>query len=212
LSVVAWKDRVVPVVRMNKTHVPTVARLHRASIRTGLTASLGQRFCERLYWGLANTPYSFVLVYEEDGLVLGFVCGATNVSKMYRSVLRRRCFSLALGALSKLRRPSVLGSALTAIRRPKAFKGGDFACWNLPEAELVSIGVDPQAQGKRVGTQLVEALFDRLMRMGCNHVRVWTSEENERAVRFYQKCGFRRLGIRTHHSGDIHVFVADLTR
>lgn len=201
----------MPVVLMNKTHLPTVARLQRESIQTGLTAYLGQRFCERLYWGLAHTPHSFVLVYEEDKEVLGFVCGATNTSRMYRSVLARHFFSLAFAALGKLLRPAVLGKALTAIRRPKTFTSGDFAEWNLPEAELVSIAVDPAAQGKRIGVQLVEGLFARLLERGCERVRVWTVEENERAVEFYQKCGFRWLGMRRHHTGPIHVLVADLS-
>jgi ribosomal protein S18 acetylase RimI-like enzyme len=198
------------VVLMSKRHAPAVARLHRESIKTGLITYLGQRFCERLYWGLANTPHSLVLVYEEDGQALGFVCGATNTSRMYRSVLTRRFLALGLAAAGKLLRLSVLRKALISARRPKSFTSGDFAEWNLPQAELVSIGVGPAAQGKRIGTQLVDALFEHLAGLGHDRVRVWTSEENERAVRFYEKCGFTKLGTRQYHSGAIHVFVADL--
>lgn len=195
---------------MKKSHVLTVARLQRESIQVGLTAYLGQRFCERLYWGLATTRYSFVLVYEEQGQVLGFVCGATDTRKMYRSLIARRFVSLTLAAFTRLMRPSVLRKAWISIRRPKRFTRGDFAEWNLPEAELISIALDPAAQGKRIGTQLVGALFRRLRKAGCDRVRVWTSEENDRAVKFYQKHGFQWLGMRPHHTVPIHILVCDI--
>ncbi len=198
---------------MRPEDAPAVARLHCNSIKTGLTTSLGQRFCERLYWGMARTPYSFVLVYQdEQERPLGFICCATNTSRMYRSILQRRFISLIASALTRFVRWSVIKSAWRAIGRPKAFKTGDFASWDLPEAELVSIGVSPEAQGKRVGTQLVEVALTRLAEMGCERVRVWTIEENEQATAFYQKRGFKLLGLRQHHGGNIRVFATDLTR
>lgn len=196
---------------MSSAHAPAVAKLHLSSIKTGLIASLGQRFCERLYWAMANTPHSFVLVYKDDAeRVLGFVCGATNTSKMYRSVVRRHLVPLALSAFGKIIRPAVLSRALTTLKRPKQFMEGDFAEWNLPEAELVSIGVCPTAQGKRIGTKLVDALFARMDELGHQRCRVWTSGDNLRAKAFYEKRGFTYLGVRQHHSGAIHVLVADL--
>lgn len=199
------------IVSMTASHAPAVAKLHRDSIKTGLTAWLGQRFCEKLYRALADTPHSFVLVYEDEtNQVLGFVCGATDTSKMYRSVLRRKFLSLGLAAFGKLIRPSTIGRVLTAAKRPRSFKEGDFAEWNLPEAELVSIGVSPEAQGGGIGAQLVEALFSRFVELGHARCRVWTSGDNLRAKAFYEKLRFTHLGVRQHHSGQIHVFVADL--
>lgn len=200
------------IVEMTKAHVSAVAKLHRDSIKTGLTAWLGQRFCEHLYWAIGSTPYSFVLVYEdEQHRPLGFICCATNTSKMYKSVILRHFFSLTLSAISKFLRPSVIKRALTAIERPKMFKAGDFSKWELPEAEVVSIAVSPNAQGRHVGTQLLEAAFKRFRCLGHNKIRVWTTEDNEQATAFYRKRGFKFLGVRHHHSGKIFVFVANLT-
>jgi len=201
------------IIEITKAHVSTVAKLHRDSIKTGLTAWLGQRFCERLYWAMGSSPYSFVLVYEDEQRhLLGFICCATNTSKMYRSIILNHFFSLTLSAVSKFLRPSVIKRALTAIKRPKSFKTGDFAEWQLPEAEIVSIGVNPAAQGAHIGTNLIEAAFDRLRKLGHHKVRVWTSEDNEQATSFYQKQGFKLLGMRQHHTGGIYVFIADLNK
>ncbi len=201
----------MPIVSMKRMHAPLVAQLHRISIRTGLTAWLGQRFCEQLYLGMAQTPYSFVLVYEDpQGAPLGFICCANNTSKMYRHVLMRRFFPLLWSAMGKLLRPSVLRSIWTSVRRPKTFMSGDYADWHLPEAELISIGVSPEAQGRHIGSELVAAAFQRLRQLGCDRVRVYTSGDNEQATIFYQKRGFKFLGTRPYHSGPIRVFVADL--
>lgn len=201
------------IVEITKAHVSAVAKLHRDSIKTGLTAWLGQRFCEHLYWAIGSSPYSFVLAYEdEQHQPLGFICCATNTSKMYKSIILRHFFPLTLSAISKFLRPSVIKRALTAIKRPRTFKTGDFTEWQLPEAEIVSIGVSPAAQGAHVGTKLIEAAFDRLRSLGHDKVRVWTSKDNEQATAFYQKQGFKLLGIRQHHTGGIYVFVADLNK
>ncbi len=201
----------MPIVTMRREHAQGVAQLHCHSIRTGLTAWLGPRFCKQLYLGLADTPYSFVLVYEDDGHVpLGFICCACNTTKMYRHVLRHRFFALLMSAIGKLLRPSVLRCVWLAIRRPQAFTSGELAVFDLPEAELVSIGVSPESQGRKIGTQLVETAFARFREMGCNRVRVWTSEDNDQATAFYRKRGFRLLGESRHHTGGIRLFLADL--
>lgn len=201
------------IVEMVKNHVPAVAKLHCDSIKTGLTAWLGQRFCERLYLAMMSSPYSFVLVYEDKlHQPLGFVCCATNTSKMYKVIIVRHFFPIIFSAISKLLRPSVIKRFLTAVRRPKTFKAGDYSQWQLPEAEIVSIAVSPGAQGKHIGTKLVHAAFDRFRNLGHNRVRTWTSEDNERATAFYQKQGFEFLGMRQHHSGGIRIFVADITK
>ncbi len=203
----------MPIVQMTTAQASAVAKLHRRSIKTGLIACLGQSFCETLYYSMAKSPYSFVLVYEdEQHQPLGFICCATNTSKMYRSVILRHFFPLLFSAMVKFFRPSVIKQALTAIKRPRTFKTGDFSEWELPEAEVVSIAISPDAQGRGIGRKLVQAAFDKFRSLGHDKVRVWTNEENEQAAEFYQKRGFKFLGVRQHHSGEIRVFVADLNK
>lgn len=198
------------IVSMATSHAPAVAKLHRLSIQTGLTAWLGQTFCERYYKALAGTPHSFVLVYvDEAGCVLGFVCGATDTAKAYRHILRRRLLPLAFAAIGKLMRPSVWKKIWTAVRRPTQFRESESPATELPAAEVVSLGVDPAAQGKRIGSQLVAAVLDRFRKEGVSRCLLWTSDDNTAAQAFHQRQGFTRVGIREHHSGPIHVFVAD---
>jgi len=201
----------MPIVPMNLKHKHAVAELHRISIRTGLIAGLGQRFCEQLYWGMANTPYSFVLVVDDDQQnTMGFVCATSNASKMYSFVLMKRCFHLFFSVIHKLIRPSVILSAIKSILRPRTLKKSAQPDWDLPDAEIISIAVRPESQGRNIGTQLLKAALKRLKQMNCDRVHVVTSDDNEKATAFYMKHGFKLLGKKTHHSWLVRIFVLDL--
>lgn len=200
-------------VEMTKAHLPAVVKLHRDNITTGLTAWLGQRFCEHLYWGIRSSPYSFVLVYEDKHhQPLGFICCATNISKMYKRIILQRFFPMALSAISKFLRPSVFKQALTAVKRPKTFKTGNYSEWKLPDAEIIAMGVRPDSQGKSIGTKLLQAAFERFRSLGHEKVRAWTREDNEQSTAFYQKRGFKLLGMRQYETGRVCVLVADLNK
>ena len=202
----------MPIVKMSRHHASYVARLHCDSIPGGLTRWLGQRFCEKLYWAMACTPYSFVLVHEDQQHnPLGFICCATNTSKMYKTIVFRHFFALSFSSIMKFLDPSVIKQVLTSINRPRKFKAGDLSKLDLPEAEVVSIAVSPKAQGKHIGTNLLQAALEHFKSMGHQRIRVWTTEDNEQALAFYQKHGFKLLGCSQHHTGGIRVFVIDLS-
>lgn len=61
-------------------------------------------------------------------------------------------------------------------------------------AELVTLDAVTPRQG--AGTALVEALCSRLAVAGCTRLRVVTTNDNVDALRFYQRRGFRLVGLR----------------
>jgi len=201
------------IVEMTKTHLPAVVKMHRDNTKTGLTSWLGQTFCEHLYWGIRSTPYSFLLVYEdEQHQPLGFICCATNISKMYKRIILQHFFPMTLSAIGKFLRPSVFKKALIAVKRPRTFKTGNYSEWELPEAEVIYFGINPHAEGDYVGTKLIQAAFDRFRSLGRDKVRAWTREDNKEATAFYQKHGFKLLGMRQYETGRVCVLVADLNK
>jgi len=60
--------------------------------------------------------------------------------------------------------------------------------------ELVSI--DSVAQGKGVGTALLEAACEAAAAAGCRRVRLITTNDNLDALRFYQRRGFALTELR----------------
>ena len=79
-----------------------------------------------------------------------------------------------------------------------AFDGDD--CVGLVTYELDGqacevVTIDALREGKGVGTALLEAVVDAARAAGCNRVQLLTTNNNLRALAFYQKRGFRLVGL-----------------
>jgi GNAT superfamily N-acetyltransferase len=62
------------------------------------------------------------------------------------------------------------------------------------QAELITL--DARTPGQGTGTALITALVERLEERGVRELCVTTTNDNLRALRFYQRCGFRISGVR----------------
>ena len=72
----------------------------------------------------------------------------------------------------------------------------------LPEAELLSIAVDPAWRSKAVGAALVIRLLDAMKGRGVPEVKVVVAGANSGANRFYERLGFRRRATTAVHRGE----------
>ena len=62
------------------------------------------------------------------------------------------------------------------------------------EGHIRGMAVLPQWQGAGVAGQLLQAVEDELRSQGCRRITLDTTQPLERAMRFYQKSGYRRSG------------------
>jgi ribosomal-protein-alanine N-acetyltransferase len=60
-------------------------------------------------------------------------------------------------------------------------------------AELVSVAVDPTHRGRGAASALMDSTLRRLHRRGVTRLRLMVKVTNRRALKFYQKYGFRRI-------------------
>ena len=80
------------------------------------------------------------------------------------------------------------GNALTGYAG-MMFTGG-------PQADVVTLAVDPAHWGQGTGTALLTALVDEAGRRGCAEVLLEVREDNPRASQLYLRHGFTEVGIR----------------
>jgi mycothiol synthase len=82
----------------------------------------------------------------------------------------------------------LLGSHWTKVHPP-----GDAA----PEAvgEIYVLGIDPAAQGLRLGRALTDLGLAHLRGRGLHEVLLYTDEDNTAAVALYERSGFRRFSV-----------------
>ena len=67
-------------------------------------------------------------------------------------------------------------------------------------AELVAMYVDPAYWRRGIGHALMQAALDRLAGLPYSEAVLWTFAENERAVAFYERHGWRRDGGEKIHA------------
>jgi ribosomal-protein-alanine N-acetyltransferase len=65
-----------------------------------------------------------------------------------------------------------------------------------PQADVLTLAVDPAHWGQGVGTALLSALVDEAGRRGHTEVMLEVRKDNPRARRLYLRHGFTEIGIR----------------
>lgn len=69
--------------------------------------------------------------------------------------------------------------------------------------EILTIYLDPSSYGKGYGKLLMEQTLAVLREQGFREVMLWVLDGNERAIRFYEGCGFAPDGqVKTETIGD----------
>ena len=105
---------------------------------------------------------------------------------------------------------SLLGSPLCfVVSEPQGFAMGRVVAG---EAELLTIAVDPMAQGQGVGTRLMRAFLGELQQRGAECVFLEVADTNAPARALYARVGFGVTGRRRgyYHAPDSSVVDAVL--
>lgn len=176
---------------MQNRDAEPVAALHEAAMGSSLWAQLGRRFLVELYRGLVDSPYFLGFVYEEDGVVKGFIAGSIDAEPMMRTLMRSRALVLgAAAAAGVLQRPQVLARLSQTLRYFKVSDAGQDA---VP-AESLFCSFAPELRGKRVSGHINKVLFDDLLARGHSQVKITTEVDNEGANRQLRSWGFEPKG------------------
>ena len=167
------------------------ARLHSEQIGEGFLSSLGPRFLARLYRRVVRWPRSFLLVAEEDGVVVGHAAATEDVGQLYRQFLRHD--GLVAGVVAAPRLLLRWRTALETLRYP----GGHD---DLPPAELLAVAVSSDFRGRGIGKALVTAANDELARRGVGDARVVVAAHNQPALALYRSSGYRPAATTRVHA------------
>lgn len=179
-----------------------VGKLHREQLDQAFLSTLGIGFLTQLYRGIAASEHGIVLVAtDETDRIVGFVSGSTNTKQLYRSVLLRRGWIMALLLLPQVVRPSVIKRVWQSLRYPTTHQD------TLPEAELLSIAVSADMQGRGPGGALLHALLAEWRRQGIRELRVTVGAQLARANAYYVKHGFVGAGTIVSHGKTANVYV-----
>jgi ribosomal protein S18 acetylase RimI-like enzyme len=170
-----------------ESDAPAVARLHAEQISEGFLSFLGRRFLVRLYRRIVRHPDSFLLVAESRGQAEGFIAGSTDVRGLYRQFVVRDGIPAACAAAPRLivrwrQVVETLGHGTS-----DGIAAGDGSGLG---AELLSVAVAPDRQGRGLGRRLVASFLRELEGRSCPSAHVVVGAGNVGAIALYERCGF----------------------
>lgn len=70
-----------------------------------------------------------------------------------------------------------------------------FVTYNIKNNECEMVSLDSLVENKGVGSELVSRVIEKSEELGCERVWLITTNDNTRAIKFYQKRGFNISGI-----------------
>ena len=149
-------------------------------------------------------------VAEKTGRVVGFLLGCFDSPAVRGHGQREMSGYIRRGALV---RPSIAPFLWRSIFDVVRARGAP------PEALFderwpahLHIDFLPEARGRGLGRRIMNAWFQRLESLGSPGVHLGTFAQNQRAIPFFEACGFARRGdpelvpgFRTRHGARMHV-------
>jgi len=179
----------------DKKYAKILAQIHKDEISAGFLSSLPSNFLEKFYISVIENDFS--VIAKENGEIVGFIAGTADIGKLYSYFLKRYFFHSAVILLPKIFN---LRKIMETLFYPKNKE---------IKAELLTIAVKKEFQGKGVARYMLEFFVSEMRKRGVNKFKVLVGEELKPAIRFYEKNGFKFLKRTEVHKGQksmIYIF------
>lgn len=189
------------VVELQKDHLRALATAHVACFPGFFLANLGEQFLEAYYENYLESGYGFgAVALDQEGSVAAFAVGVTHLDGQDSALLRRHFGKVARAIASQwfvnasLRRQVYerVGRLTRVFRRtvtrdlPPAARSKEVT----PYVVLTSLGVHPGKRGSGVADEVMRKFEELSLARGYGAMRAATSQDNHRAIAFYQKTGW----------------------
>lgn len=170
----------------NADYIKKIASLHKKAFPTFFLTQLGGPFLRTLYNGYMEDKDSGIIVAENNGSLIGFIAYSNDYPRFYKGLIKNHLIKFALCSLgAAIRHPSFIK------RLMGAFKKSESVVKKEKYVELASICVDPDIEGKGIGTQLIDYLKAIVDFHTYAYINLETDADgNEGVNKFYVKKGF----------------------
>lgn len=171
----------------NKDKINEIVNIHLNTFKGFFLTNLGKGFLRTLYIGYLEDKNSGILIAVEKNKVIGFLAYSNNYSDFFKNLLRKKFFEFGFYSLiSLLKHPTYFSRIFGAFGKSEEVKKND------KYVELASIGVEPNFEGKGVGTQLIDQLKKITDFEKYKYISLETdAKDNEKVNSFYRNNGFK---------------------
>jgi len=175
------------------------AQIQIQELPQGFLSSLGEKPLELIFAHVARSPLGIMVlaVEENTGKVVGYVFGSLDTGKLYKEFLLKRTFQAIRYFAPKLLSWQRIKKALETLLYPVKKQSQQ----DKSGAELLDLAVITSYHGTGVAQQLFKNFVEECRLRGVKAFEIPTTEGLERAHRFYEKMGARRVGSVEVHNG-----------
>ena len=167
--------------------------LHVQCIDDSLPALLGAGFAARLYAFLLGSESEHILCERVEGRIESAVVVSESPGDLQARIAKGTFPHLVFASLVALFTRASFWSFLVGALRDAA--GGDEEPDHAPE--ITYVFTNPQLQGKKLGKRLIERVDSLMRERGIARYFVKTLDDpSNRAIGFYEREGFERIGVR----------------
>ena len=170
-----------------------LGELHARCIDDSLPALLGPRFAARLYAFLQSSASEHILCARVDGRVESAVVVSESPEDLQARIARATLLHLVPASLRAMLTRAAFWRFLAGALRDSLAGGTE------PEhsPEITYVFTNPQLQGRKLGKGLIARVDAWMIERGIGAYYVKTLDDpTNRAVDFYQREGFERIGTR----------------
>lgn len=167
--------------------IDAVVNIHLNTFKGFFLTFMGKGFLRQMYRAYCYHNHSNLLVAIDDkGDVIGFLAYSTDMSGLYKFMIKKRIIPFAwysLGALIK--RPKIFIRLIRAFLKPNESKREE------RYVKLTSIGVRPDVKSKGIGSLMIDKLKSMVNFDDYAYILLETDADNNVAANnFYLKNGF----------------------
>lgn len=131
-----------------------IAVLHQMAFNNFFLTSLGANFLNKFYGSIIKSENGVALgAYDEKNELVGFAIGAKEKKGFYKNILKNNFISLSLAAsISLIKKPKNISRIIKAFLTTETANSD-----SLNYATLLSICVNPEKKGQKIGKHLLTA-------------------------------------------------------
>lgn len=179
---------IVPLTCITRRHSKAVAALHMQHLPTPFRGGPGRRLLSAYYRAVAGGRGAIGYIAEEQGHILGYVCGVWDPAALRAQMFKAEWPTLMLwGPVSVLFQPQLMASFAQRFTRPAE---REVEPAPAAEYELRPIVLDPASRGTGLAVRMVERLMLDARDRGFTDMVLYVEAGNQAAQAFYRKMGF----------------------
>jgi ribosomal protein S18 acetylase RimI-like enzyme len=174
--------------KIEKNDILAVVEVHKNSFKDFFLTQVGDNFLYLYYDCVRKANDAVLLGFYDNSILTGFCAAAINSKGFTTRLISQNLISFAiLGIKMVFSNPKALLRLLQNLH-----KGDSDIIEESSYAELYSIGVAENMQGRGIGKQLLNTLEAELRKKKCDKLSLTTDFfENEKVISFYKGLGFK---------------------